>query len=107
LTIIKSIWGNIKGVITGALDIIMGAVKLFSGLLTGDFSKMWEGIKQMFFGAIEFIWNLWNLSFFGRITKGVVGFVKTFSTSLRNGWTNAINGIKTFVSNAKNNFKSF
>ncbi len=107
LSIIKSVWGNIRGVITGALDIIMGAVKFFSGLFTGDFSKMWQGIKQMFSGAITFVWNLMQLSFFGRITKGVVGFVKAFGSSLKNGWNNAISGIKSFVGLAKTNFKSF
>ncbi|WP_342515411.1 phage tail tape measure protein [Sutcliffiella sp. FSL R7-0096] len=107
LALIKSVWGNIQGVITGALNIIMGAVKFFSGLLTGDFSKMWEGIKQMFSGAITFVWNLIQLSFFGRITKGVVGFVKSFGSSLKNGWDNAISGIKSFVALAKINFKSF
>ncbi|MGY3718881.1 phage tail protein, partial [Sutcliffiella cohnii] len=107
LMLIKSIWGNIKGVITGALNIIMGAVKFFSGLLTGDFSKMWEGVKQIFKGGIDFAWNLFNLLFVGRIVKSIGSFVKLFATSLKNGWTNAINGIKTFVGNAKNNFKSF
>src|SRR5699024_7010309 len=32
--LIKTVWGNIKGIITGALDVIMGAVKVCSGLLT-------------------------------------------------------------------------
>ena len=107
LMLIKSVWSNIQGVISGALNIIMGAVKIFSGLLTGDFSKMWEGVKQLFKGGIEFAWNLFNLMFIGRIVKGVAGFVSSFGTALRNGWTNSINGIKNFVQNAKNSFKSF
>ena len=48
LNLIKSVWNNIKGIIEGALKIIMGAIKAFAGLLTGDFSKMWEGIEQGF-----------------------------------------------------------
>lgn len=88
LGIIKMVWGNIKGVINGALDIIMGAVKIFSGLFTGDFSKMWEGVKQMFMGAIQFVWNFVQLMFFGRLIKGVVGLAKGFGSRISTMWTN-------------------
>ncbi|MCT2342639.1 phage tail tape measure protein [Niallia taxi] len=104
LAIIKSVWGNIKGVISGALNIIMGAIKVFAGLFTGDFSKMWEGIKQVFKGAIEFVWNYVQLLFFGKILKGVGGFVKSFGSGLKGGWDNAISGIKTFAGTAKSWF---
>jgi len=45
-------WEIIKALFSGALDIIMGVVKVFSGLFTGDFSKMWEGVVQIFKGAL-------------------------------------------------------
>ncbi|MDI6686492.1 phage tail tape measure protein, partial [Bacillus subtilis] len=70
LAIISSVWGNIKGVITGAISIIQGVILVFSGLLTGDFSKMWEGIKKIFSGAIKIVWNAIQLSFFGKILGG-------------------------------------
>src|SRR5690625_4815424 len=105
LSIIKMVWGNIKGIITGALDVIMGAVKIFSGIFTGDFQKMWEGIKQLFFGAIQIVWNWIQLQFIGRILKGVSGFSKNLVSTLRNGWNKAIDGIKGFVSKAKDWFK--
>ncbi|MFP7735513.1 hypothetical protein ACLHDF_19240, partial [Priestia aryabhattai] len=62
------------GIIDGALKIIMGLVKVFAGLFTGDFSKMWEGLKQIFFGAIQLIWNYINLMFVGRILGVFRGF---------------------------------
>ncbi|WP_437828940.1 phage tail tape measure protein [Niallia taxi] len=104
LSIIQSVWNNIKGVISGALNIIMGAVKIFAGLFTGDFSKMWEVVKQVFKGAITFAWNFLQLMFFGRILKGVGLFVKSFGFSLRGGWSSAISGIKSFVGTAKSWF---
>lgn len=70
LAIIRSVWGNIKGVITGAISIIQGVILVFSGLLTGNFSKMWEGIKKIFSGAIKVVWNAIQLSFFGKILGG-------------------------------------
>ncbi|MEK4922393.1 peptidoglycan DD-metalloendopeptidase family protein [Cytobacillus sp. FSL R5-0569] len=107
LSIIQSVWTNIKGVITGALNIIMGVVKVFSGLFTGDFKKMWEGVKQIFSGAVELVWNLIQLYFIGRIVKGIGGFVKTFGSKLKGGWDSAIGGIKSFVGKAKDWFTSF
>lgn len=65
--IFVSTWQAIKGVVMGGLNIIMGLIKVFSGLFTGDFRKMWEGVKQIFFGAFQFIWNLVQLWFVGKI----------------------------------------
>lgn len=90
LSIIKSVWGNIKGVITGALDVIMGAVKIFSGLFTGDFKKMFEGLKQVFSGAIKVIWNGIQLTFFGKILGGAKLFVSSFSGFFVSLWRTVI-----------------
>ncbi|MFC4714072.1 phage tail tape measure protein [Planococcus dechangensis] len=87
LAIIRSVWGNIKGVINGALNVIMGGVKVFAGLFSGDFKKMWEGVKQMFSGAVQFIWNFVQLSFFGKVLGGARLFVKSFSGVFSTMWT--------------------
>ncbi|MEE3950766.1 phage tail tape measure protein [Peribacillus frigoritolerans] len=108
LDIIQSVWGNIKGVISGALDVIMGLVKVFSGLFTGDFGKMWEGIKQVFSGALEFIWNYVQLMFWGKMLKGILSLGKLLLNSFKGMWTN-IQGvfstvIKWIVDFVKNRF---
>ncbi|WP_163142879.1 phage tail tape measure protein [Bacillus sp. 22-7] len=108
LFVVQMVWDSIKGVINGALDIIMGAIKVFSGLFTGDWSMMWDGIKQLLGGAVEFIWNLLNLMFIGRILKGIGAFVKggvnlikEFGTSIvnffKNTWNSAWNLVDDFV----------
>lgn len=71
LPILKMLWSTISGLVNGALNVIMGAVRLFTGIFTGDFSKMWQGVKQIFFGAVEFVWNYMNLMFVGRIITGI------------------------------------
>lgn len=86
LAIIKSVWGNIKGVISGALDVIMGLVKVFSGLFTGDFKKMWEGLKQIFKGAVTFIWNFVQLTLYGKILGGAKVFITAFRSFFTNMW---------------------
>ncbi|PTI10692.1 hypothetical protein BU096_00535 [Staphylococcus xylosus] len=99
--IIVSTWQAIKGVINGALNVIMGIAKVFIGLFTGDFRKMGEGLKQIFKGAFQFIWNLVQLWFVGKIfgvfklglgliknlVKGSLGSVRgTFSNILSSIW---------------------
>jgi phage-related minor tail protein/SLT domain-containing protein len=94
LAIIKSVWGNIKGVISGALNVIMGLVKIFSGLFAGNFSKMWEGIKQVFSGAVQFLWNFIQLQMFGKLLSLGKIFITSFKGVFTSMWT-ALKGIFT------------
>ena len=94
LSVVKMVWENIKGVINGSLNVIMGLVRVFTGLFTGDFSKMWQGVKQIFSGAIQVVWNGFQLLFYGRIIKGVGSLVKIFSGSIRSLWNTVVNFFK-------------
>lgn len=102
LFIVKSVWNNIKGVIDGVLNVIMGLVKVFAGLFTGDFRKMWEGVKQIFSGAIEAVWNAFNLLLYGRLLKAGAALFTGLRTAFANGWSALLgqtkNGIKFVTS---------
>lgn len=113
LGIIKSVWGNIKGVISGALNVIMGLVKVFAGLFTGDFSKMWEGLKQIFRGAVQFIWNFVQLNMFGKLLSLGKVFASGFKNLLTSLWntlkslfSSSVNAVKNFVVNGFNGMKN-
>ncbi|MFC3212730.1 phage tail tape measure protein [Planomicrobium okeanokoites] len=101
--IVMSVWENIKGVISGALDIIMGLVQVFAGLFTGNWSAMWEGVKQMFSGAVQFLWNAVQLLLWGKLLKGLAGFVGAFRSQIGAFW----NGVKTLFNTSINAIKSF
>ncbi|EJL2084776.1 peptidoglycan DD-metalloendopeptidase family protein [Staphylococcus pseudintermedius] len=104
--LIVSTWQSIKGVIQGALNVIIGIVKVFTGIFTGDFSKMWEGIKQIFVGAFQFIWNLIQLYFLGKIFgvfKLGFGLIKGLVTGSLSG----IKGVFTFTLEGIWNFTKF
>jgi len=92
-SIVEGTIDAVKNVIDGGLDFIMGLVKTFSSLFTGDFKGMWEGIKQMFSGAVEAIWGIVQLGFVGKILKVIKGF-----------GSDAIKFITDMVSKAKNKF---
>lgn len=106
LEIIQSVWGNIKGVISGALDVIMGLVTLFSGLLTGNFGKMWEGIKQVFSGALEFIWNYVQLMFWGKMLKEIISLGKLLLSSFKGTWESIKAVFSSFIDDIVNFVKN-
>lgn len=72
--LIEDTWNAIKNVIDGALDIILGIVKTFSSVLTGDWNGVWEGIKQILSGVVEALWGILQLGFLGKIFKVVKKF---------------------------------
>lgn len=107
--IIETVWNAIKQVIDGALNVIMGAIKVFTGLFTGDFSKMWEGVKQIFSGAIDLIVGWMTLSFFGGIKTIVTNLAKTGVNLLKGMWDNIVSfftSMGTKASTTVSNFSS-
>jgi tape measure domain-containing protein len=100
LAIVSMVFQNIKGVIQGALNVISGIFSIFAGLFTGNWKKMWDGIKQLFSGAIQFLWNLINLTLFGRLIKGVGGFVKGFVSAIKGLWSS----VKSIASSIYHSF---
>lgn len=99
--VIQTIWGAIKDVISGALNIIMGAVKIFSGLFTGDWSKMWEGVKQLVSGAIKLILGWLTLSFFGGIKTVLLNLSKNGISIIKTMWDDILAKFKGAGSSAK------
>lgn len=62
VTVFKSIWNIVEvvintviGIVTGFIDVLTGIVKIIVGVFTGDWSKAWEGVKQVFSGVWEII----------------------------------------------------
>lgn len=84
--LVISTWEAIKGTIEGAINVITGIIQFFSALFTGDWSALWDSIKKILSGAVQFIWNFIQLSFIGRIVKGITGFAKTFIKVIKDKW---------------------
>jgi hypothetical protein len=59
--------------ISGVIDIITGIFKVFTGILRGDWSKVWEGIKQILRGAVTVLVG---------ILKGLVGLARAGLSNL-------------------------
>ena len=59
----------IRDFIQGILKVILGIVKVFSSLFTGDWAGVWEGVKEIWFGSLEAIWGYLQLWGVGRVMK--------------------------------------
>jgi TP901 family phage tail tape measure protein len=53
--IISTTLNTIVGIIGGALQVIKGIVDIFAGIFTGDWQRVWEGVKSIFSGVWEAI----------------------------------------------------
>lgn len=113
------IWDSIKGLIDGIITFFQGLIEFFTGVFTGDWGMVWQGLKDMVWGAIEAIWNFFNLTLVGGIKKLLLGFVKdavlyfkVFAddaiVAVGKFWSSLWTGIKTAASTFKemaNNFR--
>lgn len=87
--IVAESFANIVRVIQGAIDIITGIFEVLSGVLTGDWSKVWDGIKHIAQGAGKIL---------GAAIRQVVFLIKTawhpivslLMTAARAGVNNAV-----------------
>lgn len=104
--VIKNTWNGIKQIITGALDVILGVVKVFSGLFTGNFKVMWSGIKQIFKGAIGIVTGIVRTSFIGTIISLIIKFAGNIKKHIRNMWTSVKNTFVKIISSIYNWTKS-
>lgn len=85
-SIIVGTWNAIKNVINGAIQIIMGIIRAFSALFTGNWSQLWASIKQILMGALQLAWGLINLYFIGRLLGPLRAFGSMAGGIIRGAW---------------------
>ena len=107
IELLKSFVNSVIGLMQGLVKVVTGIIDVFSMILTGDFTGLWESIKNIFFGAIQVIWNYINIMFIGKIFKAVGGFgagIKNLFTTMWNGIKSLFTGGATAVSSTVSNF---
>ena len=55
LIIARQVFGGIAEAIEGNLRVLRGVFRIISGLLTGDWRKVWSGIKDIALGALQIV----------------------------------------------------
>lgn len=119
---IKIVFDAIVGIVQGAMQMVQGIIQVFSGLIQGDFGLMWQGIKNIFMGAINVLWSLVKGLFFSLINivtglggmligafKAIFNTFKPIVMAVWNGikavtmyvWNGIVNAVVTSISTMK------
>lgn len=95
LKVARSTFVAIRNVIAGALQVIKGVLDVVMGLIQGDWSRVWDGIK----GIVSGVWKIISSIVRHGITvlKAIVSNVMTI---VRGIFARAWDGIKTLTGNA-------
>ncbi|MGV9237996.1 phage tail tape measure protein [Streptomyces nigra] len=106
-TVIKGVWTAIQGVVSGALQVIKGIIQIVTGIITGNWSKVWEGIKNVFGGVWKAIKGIVKgaLDIVKGLIKNAWNFVMDKTAGLRNWIVEKWNSLKNSVVNTARNLK--
>lgn len=66
--VVIPIFGTIVSTVSGALRMLQGIVSVAMGLLTGDWSRAWSGVRDIVSGAFQFIRGAADMATGGLIT---------------------------------------
>ena len=58
--VFEATFSNIATILEGALDVMTGLFDFFSGMFTGDWSLMWQGIEEIFTGVWDAITGIFD-----------------------------------------------
>lgn len=98
-------WDVIKNQTQGFFKIIKGLLDIFTGVFTGDWKKVWNGVKSIFSGAFDILTSWFRTRFVKKITDSVVAFVRDIPKKFSNMWTSIkrffTDGIDTLVKRMK------
>jgi hypothetical protein len=93
---------NVATVIRGALQIIQGIIDVFTGVLTGDWSKAWQGVKEIFHGAATIIVGLAR-----QLVNNIKTTLNALKAALGSAFSSAWDAAKRAVQNGIAKVSSF
>lgn len=119
MPIVQAAWEYIKAVITTAMNIVLSVIQIVTGIINGDWSAVWNGIKDLFSSVWNGIKNIasvganyiqsvlsaaWNI--IESITTSVWNSIKSAITrpieAAKNTVNNVVDGIKNILSGIGN-----
>lgn len=90
----KGVFYAIKAVIEGVLRVIRGIFQVFTGLLRGDWSKAWEGVKNIVGGVMHAITGI-----LGGAWRAIRGVLVAVWNGLKSAAAALWNGMRALIAN--------
>ena len=100
--VFENAFSAIAAILQGALDILTGIFDIFAGLFSGNWSQLWNGIKEVFSG----IWTAIS-GIFTSVWEAIKGVTNTVLSWFGTNWSEVWTAIKTFFENTWNGIVSF
>jgi phage-related protein len=106
--VVTSIFNIIKSVVIAALDIIKNIFKIFTGILKGDWGKVWNGILGILAAVgkliVNLVVNIFNIikHSIGTALKAAKNSVSSELNKIKSNFTIIFNGIKGIVKSVIN-----
>lgn len=113
--IFTGVFQNISNILKTVFDVILGIVDVFIGVFTGDWDKVWTGVKEVFGavwnGIVAYFKTVWDtlkgvfntvLGWLGTSLSSVWESIKSFFV---NTWNNIVSGVKGFINSIVNFFR--
>ena len=112
MPIVQAAWEYIKAVITTAMNIVLSVIQVITGIINGDWSAVWNGIKSLFssvWNGIESIAST-GANYIQSILSAAWNVIMSITTAVWNGIKSAItspieaakNTVNTVVDGIKN-----
>lgn len=113
MPIVQAAWEYIKAVITTAMNIVLSVIQIVTGIINGDWSAVWNGIKSLFSSVWNGIKSIASAganyiqSILSAAWNAITSITSSVWNNIKSSISNAINSAKDAVSNAINSIKNF
>lgn len=109
---IMNVFGKIGDILGGFWNTLSGIIDFIVGVFTGDWSKAWNGIKEIFNGIWEIIKGLFGAvweaikGILNSAIEAVKGVIQLGLNTIKSVWESVWNGIRNFASSIWNGIKN-
>ena len=119
MPVVQAAWEYIKAVITTAMNVVLSVIQIVTGIINGDWSAVWNGIKNLF----SSVWNgiksiasaganfiqsvlsaAWNaiMSITTAVWNGIKSAITSPIEAAKNTVSNVVDGIKNILNGIGN-----
>lgn len=109
MPVVVTVFGVIADVIGSVMQIVMGIIQVVTGIISGNWSQVWEGIGNIFggiwntivavvSGAIGIVWSVISAGI-GLVMGFISGALGNIGRFFSDTWNNVVNGVSGMIGN--------